>query len=514
MEIDEPSLGHSKLFKNCGKNFDSVRRDRISQTIELRKDKRDEMLRKRRNEPLLLPDKFDRAIITSIDHVAKLVQECASSNRDVAYQAVFNLRLHLSSKHELYLDKLLELNIVDILVPHLVNGETADVKYNAAWALTNIASGDSQHTSFLLKESVIMALGSLLCDANPSLVEQSIWALANIIGDGPVPREFVLRSNILSILNQPLNQHYNSIPVMKQLSWMLINICRRKDVDVPIEYVPQIIPILDVLISHKDENILGDVLWSITHLADSSSNHVSLLIASGIVDKVYKFLGVSQKLTLSTLRVLGNIAASVDEHTQYLLDHGIFVHLQPLLNTTNQKLKKEIYWVLSNFAAGTRPQMLTLFSLNIFPQIIQDLEEGEYAVRREACWVISNVVHGSTYQEVQPFVESKVLYFMKNFLETRDPPMIVVVLEVVLILLRLYSAHNNQEYMCQKIEESGVLDCIENLQTSSHKSIRLFAIHILENHFAEDQDQDVEEEEITYNYDQTGLSNAPNKYDF
>ncbi|KII61917.1 Importin subunit alpha-1 [Thelohanellus kitauei] len=101
----------------------------------------------------------------------------------------------------------------------------------------------------------------------------------------------------------------------------------RKDVETPIEYLPKIIPILDVLIVHSDENILSDVLISINHLADSSSNHVSFLISSGIVDKIYMFLGVSQTLTLHVLHVLGNIAGSEEEDAQYLLDNGIYVHL-------------------------------------------------------------------------------------------------------------------------------------------------------------------------------------------
>ncbi|KII68559.1 Importin subunit alpha-3 [Thelohanellus kitauei] len=174
-------------------------------------DKYDQLLRERHNEEMALAEKSDRAFITSTEDVVKLVQECESSNLDVAYQAVFNFLLHLCTKQELYLDNFLELHIVDILVHHLVNCEITDVKYNVACALTNIASGDSRHTSFLLEESVIAALSSLLCDTNICLVEQSIWALSNIIGDGPEARNFVLRSNILSALYQLLNLHYKSV---------------------------------------------------------------------------------------------------------------------------------------------------------------------------------------------------------------------------------------------------------------------------------------------------------------
>ncbi|KII68192.1 Importin subunit alpha-1 [Thelohanellus kitauei] len=234
----------------------------------------------RQNETLAVPDRLHRPFIISVEDVPKLVkgiilvfEECDSSNQDVAYQAVFNVFLYVSFKHELFLDKFLEPNLFDAFVNHIVNGETADVKYNAAGILSEMASGDSKHTSFLVKEYL----------------------------------------------------------------------------DVPIEYVPQIIRLLNVLIVNKDEYILSDVLSALTHLTDSSCDHVSLLITSGMVDKL---------LISCTLRVVGNISSSTDEHTQNLLDNRIIIHLRPLLMTTNEKIKNEIFWILSNFAAGTRSPML------------------------------------------------------------------------------------------------------------------------------------------------------------
>ncbi|KII62563.1 Importin subunit alpha-3 [Thelohanellus kitauei] len=495
MENKDPILEHSNLPENGKRNLNLVKKDRVGKTDVSLRDKRDNILRRKRNKARSLSGEFRRAIITSVDDVAKLVQGCSNPNRGVADQAMFYLRRHLCSKRKLYLDKLLELNIVDVLVSRLVTGETDDIKYNALWALAYITSCGCQDTSFFLRESVISALSSLLCGNNLSLIEQSLLALSNIIAEGPVPREFVLRSNILSTLNQILNQHRSSISVTKNISWILRNICRSKYGDVPIEYIEPILQILDVLIGHNTENVLSDVLWSISYLADSSSDHVSLLIESGIVDKIYMFLGATKKLTVNTLRVIGNISATEDKNIQHLFDNGVFFHLRKYLNTPNKRLRKKVYWILSNFAAGTRSQILTLYSLNIFPQILEDLEEGEFGIRREAFWIISNIVHNSTIKEVQPFLRSNMLCMMRKYLENRDYDMIVAALKVVVALLRLYSAHNNKEYMCQKVCQSGVLDCIKNLQTNTDDSIRFWAIHILENYFPEECEQDVEDKD-------------------
>ncbi|KII70832.1 Importin subunit alpha-3 [Thelohanellus kitauei] len=465
-----PYREKSKLFKDFQKSYDLIRRDGVRKSVVLRK-----FLREKHNEEQAIAEKYDRSIITSTEDVVKLVQECKSSNLDVAYQAVFNFLLHLWSKHEL-------LHVVDILVHHLVNGETTHVKYNVACVFTNIASGDSRHTSFLLKKSVITALSSLLCDTNTCLVEQSIWALSNIIGDGPEPRNFVLRSNILTALYQPLNLHFKSIPVIKHLSLMLINICYNKDAEVPIEYVSQIISILDVLLAQSDENILDAVLWSMTYLSSCSSQYVSLVLESGIVEKIYKFVDASEKLILNALRTsMSNIF--------WIIEYD--VHLRPLLPSTNPKLKEETYWVISNIADVTRSQMLTILSMNIFPQIIQHIAYGDSDVRREALWVISNIIRISTYQDIKPFFDYKFLCSISKILETHDTNMIRMTLDTVLILFRLYSRANNEEYICHMIEALGVLQIIKNHRSSSNESIKSFVTYILENYFKDDLEHDV-----------------------
>ncbi|KII61918.1 hypothetical protein RF11_05441 [Thelohanellus kitauei] len=92
---------------------------------------------------------------------------------------------------------------------------------------------------------------------------------------------------------------------------------------------------------------------------------------------------------------------------------------------------------------------------------------------------------------------------MREFLETEDTRLTICVLEAVLILLQLYSANNNQDYMCQTIAESGgswivnlVLESIQNHESSSDKSIRKLTVHILDKYFSNDQEQDDKDEEI------------------
>lgn len=85
---------------------------------------------------------------------------------------------------------------------------------------------------------------------------------------------------------------------MRQFSWMLINICRKKETEIPIEYVSQVVPLILAILDYKDEGVLSDALWSITHLADSSQNHIAIMISAGIIEKVFNFFNATTKLVV------------------------------------------------------------------------------------------------------------------------------------------------------------------------------------------------------------------------
>jgi importin subunit alpha-2 len=56
------------------------------------------------------------------------------------------------------------------------------VKFEAAWALTNIVSGNSAQTCAAVKAGATERLLRLLLSEDIGLVDQAMWAVANIAG--------------------------------------------------------------------------------------------------------------------------------------------------------------------------------------------------------------------------------------------------------------------------------------------------------------------------------------------
>lgn len=81
-----------------------------------------------------------------------------------------------------------------------------------------------------------------------------IYNVGNIIGDGPQLRDYVISLGVVAPL---LNFIEPNIPItfLRNVTWVIVNLCRCKDPPPPVETLRDILPALNVLVHHTDTSV-------------------------------------------------------------------------------------------------------------------------------------------------------------------------------------------------------------------------------------------------------------------
>uniref|UniRef100_A0AAZ3PXQ2 Importin subunit alpha n=1 Tax=Oncorhynchus tshawytscha TaxID=74940 RepID=A0AAZ3PXQ2_ONCTS len=462
-----------KSFKNKGRDVETMRRHRNEVTVELRKNKRDEHLLKKRNVP-------QEESLEDSDIDSDFKGPCAVDGligRVLLSGDSFCLSLHIARL------------IYSLLFP------SPSLQFEAAWALTNIASGTSQQTQAVVKSNpqstsmLCLYFLRLLQSPHQNVCEQAVWALGNIIGDGPQCRDYVISLGVVKPLLSFINP---SIPItfLRNVTWVIVNLCRNKDPPPPMETVQEILPALCVLIYHTDINILVDTVWALSYLTDGGNEQIQMVIDSGVVPFLVPLLSHQEvKVQTAALRAVGNIVTGTDEQTQVVLNCDVLSHFPNLLTHPKEKINKEAVWFLSNITAGNQQQVQAVIDAGLLPMIIHQLAKGDFGTQKEAAWAISNLTISGRKDQVEYLVQQNVVPPFCSLLSVKDSQVVQVVLDGLKNVLIM--AGEEASTIAEIIEECGGLEKIENLQQHENEDIYKLAFEIIDQYFSgDDIDED------------------------
>ncbi|GAY68248.1 hypothetical protein CUMW_262640 [Citrus unshiu] len=424
----------------------SAWKDDLNTTIQQVNLKRERFIKKRREGlqsqsflPSALAPRLN--LHTKLEILPAMVARVWSDDNSLQLEATTEFLKLFSIERRMSIEEVIESGVVPRFVEFLMREDYPQLQFQAAWALTNIATGTSENIKVVIDHGAVPIFVKLLASPSDNVCEQAVWALGNVAGDSPRCRDLVLGEGTL-------------IPVRPAL------------------------PVLAQLIRSNDEEVLTDACWALSYLSDGTNDKVQAVIEAGVCPRLVELLGHRSRLVLTAaLRTIGNIVMGNDFQTQCIINCGALPYLLGLLiHNHNKSIKEKVCWLISNIACGNREQIQAVIDAGLIGPLVNLLQNAEFDIKKEAAWAISNATCRGTHDQIKYLVTEGCI---KTIIVT-------VCIEGLGNILKVGEAEKNTDsdigdlnQFAQLVEEAEGLEKIENLRSHDNK-IHWKSVKILE----------------------------------
>ncbi|KAF0412022.1 importin subunit alpha-1 [Gigaspora margarita] len=445
----------------------------------------------------------------------QLIEGLNSNCVEIQLISLSKFRKLLSGESIISIQEIIDNYAIPIFVQFLLS-KNVDLRYEAAWILSNISTGSTEQIQAIINAGVLPIFTELLNKTTDMRLQNHIlWALGNIAIDNPQFRELILREGNLGVSCQCiLDANVQPCSVLRTMSWTLSSIYRGHITDSDWSQISSTFPILTQLINLKDDEILYNVCWALSYLGEN--NHIEDVINLGVSPHLVNLMvHVNNEVQTAALHCVRSIVSGNDSQRQVIIDCGILTVLKSLLINTKSSIRKDACFILSHITTGNIDQIEHVIHVGLISLAINLMANSDFQTQRETCYSVCNAIR-RCYNRPELticIVRQGCIQPLVNMLNYMDNDIICVVLKAINSILQLektLAVENNCKNQCTLlIEEIGGMDRITELQNHENDEIRLLAYNIIDKYFAEEDEG--YESELNQSFDLNGQNRFLNK---
>mmetsp|Transcript_12555 Transcript_12555/g.20885 ORF Transcript_12555/g.20885 Transcript_12555/m.20885 type:complete len:749 (+) Transcript_12555:75-2321(+) len=234
------------------------------------------------------------------------------------------------------IDRVIKLGVVPRMVLFLKSDVDPPLQFQAAWVMTNIASGDHSQTRVVVESGAAAEFEKMLVAADEQVREQAAWALGNIAGDSIEFRDKLLSMATITVLARSMEIYgsENNMPMMRNAAWLVSNLFRGQPRP-ELELVQPALPLLVKFIcDHEDPDLLADSCWALSYICDGPNERIDVVVRTPYVLARVAAILCDTSLPIfvrqPALRIVGNICTGEEAQTRTVIDEGLIEVLHNL----------------------------------------------------------------------------------------------------------------------------------------------------------------------------------------
>jgi len=200
-----------------------------------------------------------------VDFNAKMM----SNDKDQVLEGLIGIRKLLSIANNPPIQQVVDSGIVPKILSFMSLSESPAFQFEAAWTITNICSGTSEHVQEIVQLGGLDATINLLSSTSTEVLEQAVWTLGNIAGDNVEYRNLCIQKNSMDrLLAVFFNSHFHS-SLQRNTVWAMSNLVRSKPTPAWQDIGKGVAAFIQILKVEEFDEVFVDALWAISWISEA-----------------------------------------------------------------------------------------------------------------------------------------------------------------------------------------------------------------------------------------------------